>query len=46
MNTWRTNRREQIIEQILIVECSQRYIQHVKYTLERLNDRQLLKNRL
>ena len=28
-------RREQIIEQILIVECSQRYNRHVKYTLER-----------
>ena len=35
MKTCRTNRLEQIIEQILIVECSQRYSQHVKYTLER-----------
>ena len=35
MNTCMTNRREQIIEQILIVECSQRFSQHVKYTLER-----------
>ena len=35
MNTCRTNRREQIIEQILIVEYSQRFSQHVKYTPER-----------
>ena len=35
MKTCRTNRREQIIEQILFVECSQRYSQHVNSTLER-----------
>ena len=29
------NRREQIIEQIYIVECSQRYSRHVKCRLER-----------
>ena len=35
-----------LIQQIYIVECSQRYSKHVKYRLEHLKDRQLLKNRL
>ena len=34
-NTKDMNRREQIIEQIYIVECSQRYSKHVKCRLER-----------
>ena len=45
MNTCRTNRREQIIEQILIVECSLRYSQHVKYTIERFKRPAAVKNR-
>ena len=28
------NRREQIIEQIYVMECSQRYSKHVRYMLE------------